>query len=349
MTRIIEHIERLLYIHDCVIVPEFGGFVLQVVPAVCEDTDHAFRPVRKEIVFNPTLKHNDGLLSESYMKDFGINFKDAQRMLKEDVDALKATLDQRNKLSFGNIGIFHKEKEGTLHFQPQDGAQFSIESYGLDSFHLLPLQSIIEEREKTVKLIASSKRNRKDVYYIPVSRIFLRVAGASVAAVLLFFILSTPVKDVNHATYTASFAPAEMTVPTTKKEVKEVEPVVSADIKGEETKPETVESSTAPEQHAAEVSARPVEKKQIASVKEETANTDKKYYLVIASFDTESQAKKYLSEKKFPSGFKVGMVKRGEKVRVYTDQFTDRGKAESSLAALRSDSHYASAWLFISR
>ena len=57
MLRIITHIERLLLTHDCVILPKFGGFVLQILPATYEEEEHSFRPMRKEVMFNVTLQH----------------------------------------------------------------------------------------------------------------------------------------------------------------------------------------------------------------------------------------------------------------------------------------------------
>ena len=41
MLRIITHIERLLLTHDCVILPKFGGFVLQILPATYEEEEHS--------------------------------------------------------------------------------------------------------------------------------------------------------------------------------------------------------------------------------------------------------------------------------------------------------------------
>ena len=52
MLRIITHIERLLLTHDCVILPKFGGFVLQILPATYEEEEYSFRPMRKEVMFN---------------------------------------------------------------------------------------------------------------------------------------------------------------------------------------------------------------------------------------------------------------------------------------------------------
>ena len=49
MLRIITHIERLLLTHDCVILPKFGGFVLQTLPATYQEEEHLFRPMRKRL------------------------------------------------------------------------------------------------------------------------------------------------------------------------------------------------------------------------------------------------------------------------------------------------------------
>ena len=68
MLRIITHIERVLMVSDCVIVPDFGGFVLRRRPALFTAEKNAFSPAHNEIVFNPALNHDDGLLTESYMQ-----------------------------------------------------------------------------------------------------------------------------------------------------------------------------------------------------------------------------------------------------------------------------------------
>ena len=94
MLRIVTHIERLLLVHDCVIVPKFGGFVLQAVPAVQQMEQHTFHPLRKEIGFNMTLQHNDGLLSESYMQMYAVSYRHAQLLLEDDGDDLKNTGQQ---------------------------------------------------------------------------------------------------------------------------------------------------------------------------------------------------------------------------------------------------------------
>ena len=207
MLRIITHIERLLLMHDCVILPKFGGFVLQTVPAMCLEEEHSFRPMRKEIMFNVTLQHTDGLLCESYMQTYGVDYRKAQLMLEEDIEALNVSLEQDKRITLGRIGTFSIGEEGQTIFTPGDSGVFNADSYGLPSFHFPVLRSLEKEREEVALLTGKKK---KDVFYIPVSRKLIRVVAASAAAVALFFVVSTPVKEVNQSAYTASFVPTEM-------------------------------------------------------------------------------------------------------------------------------------------
>lgn len=170
MLRIITHIERLLLVHDCVIVPKFGGFVLQTVSAVCNGEEHLFSPQRKEIVFNITLQHNDGLLSESYMQMYSVNYRKAQLMLEEDVDDMKAALQEEKRLSFGLLGSFSLGQEGQMIFHPGESDAFSVCSYGLAAFNFPQLKPVLAAREEVALLTGKKK---KDTLYIPVSRKFL--------------------------------------------------------------------------------------------------------------------------------------------------------------------------------
>ena len=142
MLRIVTHIERLLLVHDCVIVPKFGGFVLQAVPAMQHKEEHTFRPLRKEIGFNMTLQHNDGLLPESYMQMHEVSYRQAQLMLEEDVEDIKNILQQYGKLSLGVLGSFSIGEEGQMIFHPGETDLFSVGSYGFYQSDLVTVNLI---------------------------------------------------------------------------------------------------------------------------------------------------------------------------------------------------------------
>ena len=55
-------IRELLFGHDCVIIPGFGGFIGNYNPAHIDKNSGTFYPPVKQISFNRNLNHNDGLL-----------------------------------------------------------------------------------------------------------------------------------------------------------------------------------------------------------------------------------------------------------------------------------------------
>lgn len=340
MLRIITHIERLLLVHDCVIVPGFGGFVLQAVSAVYDEKEHLFNPQRKEIVFNVTLQHNDGLLSESYMQMYDVNYRKAQLMLEEDVADMKVVLQEDKKLSLGVLGSFSLGMEGQVIFHPGESDTFSVGSYGLVSFNFPLLQPVLAEREEVALL---TRKRKKDILYIPVNRKLLRVAAASAAAVALFLLVSTPVKDVNQAAYTASFVPTEMVV----KSAPEIKP--TEEIASEETIAPEINEVKTERKVAAVAPSREVKRQKITPEPAIAKPNLKMYHIVIASFPTEDQADKYIAGVDRQECKHVSKVVRDGKYRIYADKFDNREQAESYMATLRMNEKYKDAWLFISR
>lgn len=341
MLRIITHIERLLLVHDCVIVPKFGGFVLQTVPSVFNSTDHLFNPQRKEIVFNITLQHNDGLLSESYMQMYGVNYRKAQLMLEEDVEDMKAELQEKKELSLGVLGSFALGMEGQVIFYPGESDSFSIGSYGLAPFNFPLLQPMLAQHEKENLL---TQKKRKDILYIPVNRKFLRVVATSAAAIALFLLVSTPVKDVNQSAYTASFVPTEM-VAKNVPEIKVEETVPAETVAAVVEKPAAKKNTPAVAPAAKVSKPAPAPKPKPAAVKP----NPKMFHIVIASFPTEEQADKYIAGVDRNVCKHVSKVVRDGKYRIYADKFDNREQAESYMSTLRTNEKYKDAWLFISR
>lgn len=357
MFRIIVHIERLLLVHDCVIVPKFGGFVLQPVPSICGGEKDIFRPLRKEISFNSTLQHNDGLLSESYMSLYRVNFQQAQLMMEEDVEEVKAVLKREGNLSLGVLGSFAIASEGQIVFSPGETDLFSVNTYGLPVFHFPALSSlssvVAEENTPAHRMIAPKK---KDTVYIPVNRRLLRTAVASVAAVGLFLLISTPVKDVNQAAYTASFIPTEMV--SYKPVSVEVTPSQVVNPENPEAKeiPSKEEVSTEARREKAEktVSIKEVSKEKTSAgvkpaVDKAVQPKPKMYHIVIASFPSETQADTYIAGVDKNLCKHVSKVVRDGKYRIYADKFDNREQAEAYMATLRTHAEFKDAWLFITR
>lgn len=334
------HIEHLLLAHDCVILPKFGGFVLRSVPAVYSEDEHLFRPARKEIMFNATLQHTDGLLCGSYMRLYGVTYLKAQLMLEEDIDELRSSLQQDRKGACGRIGSFSLGEEGQFIFTPGESGVFNAGSYGMPDFHFPVLRPLAEERPD-VDLLTGKKK--KDMLYIPVSRRFIKGVAATAAAIALFFVISTPVKEVNQSAYTASFVPTGMMSypleqPAALTAVLDTPVSVPAEEMIMETvvRKETLKQITSDASVAAPANAGSVEIK-------------KMYYIVIASFPTEAQADKILAGMDRGQYKNVNKINRDGKYRIYADRFENRSEAEHYMVSLRKIDKYKDAWLFISR
>lgn len=385
MLRIVAHIEQLLLVHDCIIIPGFGGFVLQSIPAMYAPGEHLFSPMRKEIVFNRTLQHNDGLLTESYMQRYQTDYSTAQTMLEEDVNTLQAQLGEEKQLSLGAIGRFTVGQEGQLVFEPGRVHTFSLDSYGLPSFHFPTLQAL-ETAAREEALLLAGKKKKKDTLYVPVNLNFVRAAVATAAAVAFFLLVSTPVKEVRPSAYTASFIPSEMVVypssapaesaPYAGLSAQENQPVspvspaagetlLSAKETSEPVQPATAlltqkkatastaaaSPSVAAATNTQPKTSSPAKKAPVTtSAAEKTpAPSPKMYHIVIASFPTEAQADKYMADVDRSECKHLSRVVRDGKYRIYADKFDNRKEAEEYMATLRKNEKYKDAWLFISR
>lgn len=365
MLRIVSHIERLLLTHDCVIIPRMGGFVLQDGPAVFADGQSRLLPAHKEIVFNSTLQHNDGLLPESYMKAYGVDYAQASLMVDDDIREWEQALSHR-PLRFGGLGAFRLSDDGGLVFESDGGGVFRAASYGLADLELVPWSAL----QQAVAAGGESPVGRsKDVVYIPVSKRFLRTAVASAAAVTLFLLISTPVKDVDSDAYTASFVPTTVVkspvLPAAAPEaVAEID--ASQDFYAEaasgEARPATRSGGSAigngpaggsdvPEaEPGSEVKAAPLRPAVVKPVAVAPVRSSQKWYhVIIGSFPTRKQADVFLGRVDKAQFAGSGIVERDGKVRIYAGKFSSRSEAEAFLEQVRKQAVYKDAWLFVSR
>jgi len=133
-------IRELLFGHDCVILPGFGGFVGNYIPAHIDKDSDTFYPPVKQISFNRNLNHNDGLLVGRISSSAGINYGDARNMVDEFVASLIKKLERGEKIRFDKIGTFANNEEGNVLFEPDHDVNYHLGSYGLDSFRFSPIE-----------------------------------------------------------------------------------------------------------------------------------------------------------------------------------------------------------------
>ena len=337
MLRISTHIERLLLTNDCVIIPKFGGFVLHSSPAVYESEKHRFCPPYKEIVFNPALIHQDGLLPESYIQMYGFTFNKAQIELKKDIKALNNLIDKAGEIHFENIGFVKKGDDGKLLFEPdRDSSFLGLKPYGLFPFHLPPVAKDARKETPEVIQMTQSKPKSGRVIYMPVNRALLRAIGVSVAAAVLILFVSIPIKKVDNTSNTAGFIPSGM---VTKNKCLPILPTDTAQVSA-------LEVDITKETPDSKEIIRPVVAETKPAIKTEEQN-QKKYYAIIGSFVTEKQANQFIQDIKMPELTTMGIVINDGRVRVYAGKFDEKKDAESYIKLLRAKEKLKDTWLFI--
>lgn len=162
------YISDLLYQYDCVIIPDFGGFVGNFAPAQVHPVHHKFYPPSKKISFNRNLKNNDGLLANQIAMDLGITFEEAVGQIRKAVAEYKQRLNEGETIEIRHVGRLFHDTEGNLRFDPDRSSNFLSSSYGLRIFQALPVkreavvrQLDTEVIEKTAQSVRSSGTMRK--------------------------------------------------------------------------------------------------------------------------------------------------------------------------------------------
>lgn len=230
MLRIVSHIENLLLNHDCVIVPGIGGFVTHFEEASFSEDGNEIYPPYCSVSFNAHLSDKEdkyGMLAQSYMTAYDINYPKALSLVREDVADMLEQLRKNMELKIGTIGTLQFTLNYTLLFTPSDECGiFAKELYGLvqagiaqkcDSAKIRKSESVTETasglrpqisttKPQTSSLQASKPIIERDIdgthYIIRVSRSAVRYALTTVAAALLYFVFTiapsvSPVMESN--------------------------------------------------------------------------------------------------------------------------------------------------------
>ncbi|MDB9887949.1 SPOR domain-containing protein [Polaribacter sp.] len=127
-----KYINELLYRYDCVIVPNFGGFITNKIGAKVNSFTHTFHPPTKQITFNTHLKQNDGLVASYIAAVENISFEKALAKINASVASWNESL-KNGAVVFENIGALAFNEKKQLIFEPQKEHNFLTNSFGLST------------------------------------------------------------------------------------------------------------------------------------------------------------------------------------------------------------------------
>ena len=204
--------------NDCVIIPGLGGFMAHHTCARYDVNEHLFIPPLRSLGFNPQIKMNDSLLVQSYVEAYDISYPEALRRIEDEVDELKLHLENEGQYEFNDIGVLSVNEEGHYVFSPCEAGILTPELYGLGAFEMGTLKAaaaMTDTKPETVKAeepqIAAVKAEEPQIEVeetedeeraLVIKMSWIRNAVAVAAALLVFFLMTTPVvnSDVSNQT-----------------------------------------------------------------------------------------------------------------------------------------------------
>jgi nucleoid DNA-binding protein len=316
-------IRELLFGHDCVIVPGFGGFIGNYSPARIDKKTGTFFPPVKQISFNRNLNHNDGLLIGKISGTSGLNYGDARNLVDEFVSDIRRKLDKGEKVVFDHIGIFSNNQENNIQFEPDRSSNYYLDAYGLESFQLMPLEGY-DVRTRIARHIQKDPEKQASMRKI--------LWRAAIIIPLLSAIVLVPIKT----DLFKSRIEATTMNPLVSAEFEQNKIAVDEKVKDDKEKSDEIISKEAVEQPKIE----PAPKSEVTKLVVTESNV---YYLITGSFKSEENALSQVNKLK-AEGFTPELVKAPNGFfRVCAIACTDMNTAitkKDSIAAL-----FPGAWI----
>jgi len=314
MNNSVEHyISKLLFLHDCVIIPEFGGFVGNRKSAQLNKFTGALSPPSKEILFNPNLKSNDGLVITHVANKENISLEDAKEIILDFVTKTNSKLNTSKVLRLDKIGLFTLGKEGNIIFLQDSSINYNLESFGMIPSYNKSIARKTEVKKQIDTAVHTIKNTRKN------PEILFRAAAVIIPLIALSYLSISKQEKIN----TVYEQMATLDLFSSNEISKEI--IIEAPIKKivtEEVKPV--------------IKTKTFKKNPLA------INPEKKYYIIAGSFSIKGNATKML-RKLNEWNYNSEIVKGKNLLRVSYDSFYNRENAVLALNKIKQEN--PDAWL----
>lgn len=326
------HIEYLLLSHDCLVMPGFGAFINVYHAAEFDSERNIWLPPIREIRFNKALRHDDGLLSNSYARKNEVSFEEGRRILSRDIETLKRKLDYEGEVTLGNLGIL-KNESGIINFIPlvsasrltrllgyydaSVGSKVSLlEEKNLEENRDKETESSISEDYKEKKFSFNTERN----YYIPVNKIFAKTAACFIVLAAIALAVLIPVTD-EKKTDKASVVPVEKIVRS------------ASGIIEKEKDNEIVGH------HDDATMAEEIDKESLKS------ESGLRYHAIVATFNSRAEAEKFIAMKSQTS-YTLRIIETPTKKRVTAFDASEREQIKDKILEPEFQDAFGKAWIW---
>ncbi len=136
MSSLSPYITDLLYLHNCVIIPELGGFVANYKSAEIDEQREIVYPPSKSVVFNNVLKNDDGLLIHYVAHKKKLSYRAAFEWVQNQVKDIKHTLLTDGLVILQGLGAFYLDENQQFQFKTDLAENLLADAYGLTPVNL---------------------------------------------------------------------------------------------------------------------------------------------------------------------------------------------------------------------
>lgn len=189
-----EVICQLILRHNCVVLPNFGGFVSKTISAQIDFEKGILQAPYKQLLFNRNLINDDGLVLAEYARLNGLYYQEGVSQLTDFTGKLNADLALGKQVSIPKLGIFSKDMDGIVRFEQDRHFNLLLSSYGLSNVTFVP--NPMEEEVPIIQLnpISTEESTQKN----PTK--FWKYAAAACLLPFAFYSFWIPMKtDVLHS------------------------------------------------------------------------------------------------------------------------------------------------------
>ncbi len=296
---IVTLIETLLYEHDCIIIPNFGGFVVNVKDFEFNTKEEKIYPRKRWIAFNERLRSDDGVLATAWAKKERISHKIAFDQISQFGQSLKDSLKSEPIIVLPKLGTFSLTAESKISFLPNpeqnfDLSQFGLLPVGLPSPTKISKPVLLENPiEKSLTLHEEISEETIEEEVLVPRRISTKVYVYALLAFLLGGLSAYYLTEPNSRYVNSSLSPFTIKI---KKE-KNTPTISKSQLPIPEEKTIATDSS---------IQASPQEPS-IEEIKTPVNHESNSVFLVAASFQTQAKAELALSELK-SKGFDQAVI-----------------------------------------
>jgi len=154
----IDSLKGILFKEHCVVIPNFGAFVLRDNGSTMNIYTKELKPNHSNVYFNKDIRNDDGLLTNFIKDKMNLSYKDSASYIQDCISQIFSSVDERKVCNLTPLGNFFKNAEGELFFIGNTNLNMNVHSFGLKTIKWNVTTNV--EKAKVTPLMETIEQNK---------------------------------------------------------------------------------------------------------------------------------------------------------------------------------------------